>query len=315
MTLTILTSAFAALSILLVMIGVGVLRSDKTVSQRLDVYLAGDSMDPITLQELELSRPFSERVIVPLIKRAARLFSWMWPQNRVNVLRTRLAQAGNPSGITAGDFVGVKGLAMVLVLGTALLFGFLTHYPLNYFSLLMLGLLGFCGFFLPDVWLSRRVKQRQQGLINALPDALDMLTIAIEAGLSFENALQEISTKWDNELSREFTRVLRDIGMGQSRRQSLIGLSDRTGVQDIISFVASLNQAEELGVSIGRVLSVQSEELRVRRRQRAQEKANQAPIKMMFPLVFLIFPSIFAVLLGPAIPQLLRSFGPAGSGK
>jgi len=309
MTMTILTSAFATLSILLVVIGVGLLRSDKTVSERLNLYLAGESTEPVTLAELELSRPFSERVILPMIKGAARIFSWMWPQNRINVLRTRLAMAGNPSGITAGDFVGVKGIALVLVLGVAVLFGFLTQYPLNYFSLLMLMILGVCGFFLPDVWLSRRIKQRQQGLLNALPDALDMLTIAIEAGLSFENALQEIAVKWDNELSREFTRVLRDIGMGQSRRQSLIGLSDRTGVQDIVSFVASLNQAEELGVSIGRVLSVQAEELRVRRRQRAQERANQAPIKIMFPLVFLIFPSIFAVLLGPAVPQLLRSFG------
>jgi tight adherence protein C len=309
MTLTILTSAFAALSIILVVIGIGIMRSDKTVSERLNLYLAGESTEPVSLQELELSKPFSERVILPLVKQAARIFSWMWPQNRINVLRTRLAMAGNPSGITAGDFVGVKGLSMVLVVGVSVLFGFLTRYPLNYFSLLLLTLLGFCGFFLPDVWLSRRIKQRQQGLINALPDALDMLTIAIEAGLSFENALQEIAGKWDNELSREFTRVLRDIGMGQSRRQALLGLSERTGVQDIVSFVASLNQAEELGVSIGRVLSVQAEELRVRRRQRAQERANQAPIKMMFPLVFLIFPAIFAVLLGPAVPQLLRSFG------
>jgi len=309
MTLTILTSAFAALSIILVVIGIGIMRSDKTVSERLNLYLAGESTEPVSLQELELSKPFSERVILPMVKQAARIFSWMWPQNRINVLRTRLAMAGNPSGITAGDFVGVKGLSMVLVIGVSVLFGFLTHYPLNYFSMLLLTLLGFCGFFLPDVWLSRRIKQRQQGLINALPDALDMLTIAIEAGLSFENALQEIAGKWDNELSREFTRVLRDIGMGQSRRQALLGLSERIGVQDIASFVASLNQAEEVGVSIGRVLSVQAEELRVRRRQRAQDGANQAPIKMMFPLVFLIFPAIFAVLLGPAVPQLLRSFG------
>jgi tight adherence protein C len=309
MTLTILTSAFAAISIMLVIVGVGLLRSDRTVSERLNLYLAGESTEPVSLQELELSKPFSERVVLPIVKRAARIFSWMWPQNRINVLRARLAMAGNPSGINAGDFVGVKGLVMVVVVGISVLFGFLTHYPLNYFSVLMLAVLGFCGFFLPDVWLSRRITQRQQGLVNALPDALDMLTIAIEAGLSFENALQEIAAKWDDELSREFTRVLRDIGMGQSRRQALVGLSDRTGVQDIVSLVASLNQAEELGVSIGRVLSVQAEELRVRRRQRAQERANQAPIKMMFPLVFLVFPAIFAVLLGPAVPQLMQSFG------
>jgi tight adherence protein C len=309
MTMMILTSAFTAVSILMVVIGVTLLRSDVTVSERLNLYLAGESNDPVSLQELELSKPFSERVLLPIVKRAARLFAWMWPQNRLAMLRTRLAMAGNPSGITAGDFVGVKGLAMIVVLGTALLFGFLTRYPLTFFSAMLLTILGVCGFFLPDVWLSRRITQRQQGLINALPDALDMLTIAIEAGLSFENALQEIAAKWDNELSREFTRVLRDIGMGMSRRVALLGLSERTGVQDIVSFVASLNQAEELGVSIGRVLAVQAEELRVRRRQRAQERANQAPIKMMFPLVFLIFPAIFAVLLGPAVPQLFRSIG------
>jgi tight adherence protein C len=309
MTMMIMTSAFTAISILMVVIGATLLRSDVTVSERLNLYLAGESNDPISLQELELSKPFSERVLLPIVKRAARLFGWMWPQNRLTMLRTRLAMAGNPSGITAGDFVGVKGLAMIIVLGTALLFGFLTRYPLTFFSAILLAILGVCGFFLPDVWLSRRITQRQQGLVNALPDALDMLTIAIEAGLSFENALQEIAAKWDNELSREFTRVLRDIGMGMSRRVALLGLSERTGVQDIVSFVASLNQAEELGVSIGRVLAVQAEELRVRRRQRAQERANQAPIKMMFPLVFLIFPAIFAVLLGPAVPQLFRSIG------
>jgi len=309
MTMMIMTSAFTAASILMVVIGVTLLRKDMTVSERLNLYLAGERDDPVSLQELELSKPFSERVLLPIVKQAARLFGWMWPQNRINMLRTRLALAGNPSGITAGDFVGVKGLSMVVALGTALLFGFLTHYPLTFFSTILLSILGFCGFFLPDVWLSRRIRQRRQELINSLPDALDMLTIAIEAGLSFENALQEIAAKWDNELSREFTRVLRDIGMGMSRRVALLGLSERTGVQDIVSFVASLNQAEELGVSIGRVLSVQAEDLRVRRRQRAQERANQAPIKMMFPLVFLIFPAIFAVLLGPAVPLLFHAIG------
>jgi tight adherence protein C len=309
MTLTLLASACAAISILFIVGGLLLTRDDKTVHERLGIYLASGVGKPVTLQELELSQPFIERIILPLIKRSAQLFGWMWPQNRASILRARLALAGDLGGITAGDFVGVKGACMVALLGVGLLFGFLTHYGLNYFSALMLGTLGLCGFFLPDVWLSRRITRRQRGLVNALPDALDMLTIAIEAGLSFENALQEIAAKWSNDLSWEFVRVLRDIGMGQSRRQALVGLSDRTGVPDIVSFVASLNQAEELGVSIGRVLKVQAEELRVRRRQRAQERANQAPIKMMFPLVFLVFPAIFAVLLGPSVPQLLQAFG------
>ena len=132
--------------------------------------------------------------------------------------------------------------------------------------------------------------------------------IANDAGLSFEMAMQEITSKWDNELAQEFGRVLSDIRMGQPRRDALTSLAERTGVSDIISFVTAVIQAESMGVSIGRVLTVQAEELRVRRRQRAQERANQAPVKMMIPLVFLIFPAIFAVLLGPAVPELMRAF-------
>jgi tight adherence protein C len=262
----------------------------------------------VTLKELELSKPFSERVILPIAQRAARLFAWMLPQNRMNALRARLTMAGNPSGITAYQFVGVKGLVMTLVVGTSLVFGYLTHYPVTPVSLLMLGLVGFCAFSLPDFWLSRQVTQRQTAIVNALPDALDLLVIANDAGLSFEMAMQEITSKWDNELAQEFGRVLSDIRMGQPRRDALTSLADRTGVSDIISFVTAVIQAESMGVSIGRVLTVQAEELRVRRRQRAQERANQAPVKMMIPLVFLIFPAIFAVLLGPAVPELMRAF-------
>jgi len=197
---------------------------------------------------------------------------------------------------------------MMLVVGISLAFGYLTHYPVTFPNLLMLGLVGFCAFALPDFWLSRQVTQRQTAIVNALPDALDLLVIANDAGLSFEMAMQEITGKWDNELAQEFGRVLSDIRMGQPRRDALTSLSDRTGVPDIISFVTAVIQAESMGVSIGRVLTVQAEELRVRRRQRAQERANQAPVKMMIPLVFLIFPAIFAVLLGPAVPELLRAF-------
>jgi tight adherence protein C len=172
---------------------------------------------------------------------------------------------------------------------------------------MMLGVVAFCGFSLPKFWIARRITSRQREITNSMPDALDMLTITIEAGLSFESSLQEIMTRWDNDLSREFARVLRDIGMGQSRRAALNGLGERTGVPDILSFVTALNQADELGVSIGRVLKQQSEDMRVRRRQRAHERANQAPVKIMFPLVFLIFPAIFAVLLGPAVPAMMSS--------
>jgi tight adherence protein C len=310
MTLMIVTSVLAALSVLCLAAGFAWSRRDQSVGDRLDVYLAtGDPSQVVTLKELELSKPFSERVIIPIAKRAAGAFTWMLPQNRMNALRDRLTMAGNPGNISPNDFVGLKGLVMMIVVGGALLFGYLTHYQPTFFNLLMLGLVGFCSFSLPDFWLGRKVTQRQLAITNSLPDALDLLVIANDAGLSFESGMGEITGKWDNELATEFRHVLRDIGMGLARRDALNALSERTGVTDVNNFVTAVNQAESLGVSIGRVLTTQAEELRIRRRQRAQERANQAPVKMMFPLVFLIFPAIFAVLLGPAVPQILETFG------
>jgi tight adherence protein C len=309
MELLFLPSVLAALSALLMVVGMAQVRQGAMMRERMSLYLAGDSFDSVNLREIERSRPFSERVLLPMVRAVAQVFAWFWPENRLKAIQQRLLLAGSPGGMSATDFLGLRGLAMITLVGVALLYGVLTSYPVSFFSLLLLGVLGFCGLYLPDVWLSRRITRRQQQILKALPDALDMLTITIEAGLSFESGLQEIMQKWDNELSREFTRVLRDIGMGQSRRRALLGLSERTAVPDVTSFVASLNQADELGVSIGRVLKTQSEDMRVRRRQRAYEKANQAPVKIMFPLVFLIFPAIFAVLLGPAVPQLLALGG------
>jgi tight adherence protein C len=311
MTLTILTSVLVTVSLLCTSGGFLLLRRNRTVSDRLDVYLTTGERPP-TLKELELSQPFTERVILPIVKRVSNVFLWMLPQNRMNALRARLTMAGSPSGIGPSEFVGIKGAVMLIVVGCALMAAYLTSYPVTFVSLLMLGLVSFCAFSLPDFWLSRRITQRQLELTNALPDALDLLVIANEAGLSFENGMYEITSKWTNELAREFARVLRDIGMGQARRDALIALNERTGVTDINSFVSAVNQAESLGVSIARVLSTQAEELRIRRRQRAQERANQAPVKMMFPLVFLIFPSIFAVLLGPAVPELMRALNGGG---
>ena len=160
MTLSVLASVLVLLSVLCFTGGLLLTGRDKSLSDRLDLYLAtGDLNQIVTLKELELSKPFSERVILPIAQRAARLFVWMLPQNRLNALRARLTMAGNPSGITPYEFVGVKGLVMTLVVGMSLAFGYLTHYPVTFSNLLMLGLIGFCAFALPDFWLSRQVTQ------------------------------------------------------------------------------------------------------------------------------------------------------------
>ncbi len=307
MALMILVSVLASLSLMLLVGGIALTRRDATVSERLGTYMGSDE-ETVVVTNLTEQKPFSERVLLPIIRRVSGIFRWILPQNQYQELRARLIMAGNPSGISAIDFVGIKGLCMTLVLLLLLAVGFLTRLDPNFFNLALLCGITIVSFFIPDIWLSSRITSRQNELIASLPDALDLLAIASAAGLSFENAMQEITTKWSNEIAREFDRVLRDISMGLSRRQALTDLGTRTGVSDIISFASAIKQAEALGVSIGRVLTIQAEELRTKRRQRAQERANQAPVKMMFPLVFLIFPAIFAVLLGPAIPDLLAVF-------
>jgi tight adherence protein C len=304
-TIAILISAMAGGSVLLLVFGFVRMRRKPVLADRLNRYLGDERPNNEIFQEIELSRPFSDRVLMPLLRRLARLFSWMWPETRLRASQQLLLMAGSPGRIGTVEFLGLRLLCGIALFGLGVFYSYLAGFTISFANVMMLGLMAFCGFSLPKFWMSRRITQRQRDITNSLPDALDMLTITIEAGLSFESSLQEIMARWDNDLSREFARVLRDIGMGQNRRTSLNGLGERTGVPDILSFVTALNQADELGVSIGRVLKSQSEDMRVRRRQRAHELANQAPVKIMFPLVFLIFPAIFAVILGPAVPQLM----------
>ena len=162
---------------------------------------------------------------------------------------------------------------------------------------------------MPPLWLRSKVTRRQQAITRALPDALDLLTICVEAGLGFDAAMSKVHEKWDNDLALSFGRVLQEMQIGKTRREALRDVADRMEVPDVSSFVAAIIQADQLGVSIAKVLRIQSDQMRVKRRQRAQEKAQQAPVKMVIPLVLLVFPSIWIVLLGPAGIQLFEVFG------
>jgi tight adherence protein C len=167
------------------------------------------------------------------------------------------------------------------------------------------GGLGF--YLLPTLWLSSQIRRRQTEIVKALPDALDLLTISVEAGLGFDAALSKVAEKWDNELSLAFNRVIQEIRVGKLRREALRDMAENMDVPDVTSFVAAIIQADQLGVSISKVLRIQSEQMRIRRRQRAEEKAHQAPVKMLFPMVFLIFPALFIILLGPAVLVVMNS--------
>jgi tight adherence protein C len=169
--------------------------------------------------------------------------------------------------------------------------------------------IGAIGYIIPRIWLRWLLDRRQSEIIFSFSDALDLLSISVEAGLGFDSAMVRVSEQWDNALTREFSRAVREMRIGTPRNVALQRMADRTGVQEVKTFVGVLIQSSELGVSIAEVLHVQAEEVRLRRRQRAEELGRQASIKMIFALVFLIFPALLVVLLGPGIPSIFRALG------
>ncbi len=290
-------------SIVLVAIGMRSSEADEQmVLERLDTY-AGR---PLTLEELELSQPFSERIIKPLIQASAQFVQRLAPARNVENVRLRLERAGRPNNWGPTEFMGVRGLAAVIGAVLPLVLLTITKAPVTN-RLLFSAVLGAFGYFAPIMWLGSKIKRRQDEIIKALPDALDLLTISVEAGLGFDAALNKVTEKWDNELGKAFGRVIHEIRMGKVRREALRDMAENVDVPDVTSFVAAIVQADQLGVSIAKVLRIQSEQMRIKRRQRAEEKAHQAPVKMLIPMVFLIFPSIWVVLMGPSVLILMHS--------
>ncbi len=293
--LIIIVPVLAFLAILLIIAGIAAPRPADEVEARLVEY----GGRPLTLEEIELSQPFSQRVLVPMVQASAQFMARFTPQRTLEATRHKLELAGNPNNWSAAEFLGIRGLVALLL--AALVF-FLTLLlktePIK--RLLFLAVVAMLGYFLPTVWLGSRIRRRKDEIIKTLPDALDLLTISVEAGLPFDGAMQRVADKWDNEISRGFQRMLTELRVGKSRRDALRDMADRMDVPDVTSFVAALIQADQLGISIAKVLRIQSEQMRIKRRQRAEEKAHQAPIKMLLPMTFLIFPTILIIILGPA---------------
>jgi tight adherence protein C len=288
------------------LIAVGVSNSNQAdpLSDRLAEYGAQEQVAE-NLESIEMSIPFSQRVLLPLMQQIARFTTSFTPQQALERTQRLLDLAGNPSGLTPSIMWMMRFIALI-GLSALMLLLFARRSPT---TLLLFGVGGaVIGFMLPQMWLSSKVTRRQQAVIRALPDALDLMSIAVEAGLGFDQAMTQVSTKWDNELSLAFGRVIREIQLGKTRREALRSMADSIDVPDVTSFTAAIIQADQLGVSIARVLKIQADQMRIKRRQRAQEKAQQAPIKMMIPLVTLIFPSIWLVILGPAAVSLFKNF-------
>ncbi len=286
----------------LIMIGMRRSSQPDAISDRLSQF----TERTMTLEEMELQQPFSQRVLVPLTKSILTKLGEYGPKQSAERLRLNLAQAGNPGNLTPMQFSGIRlALAVILfiVVGAVT---FLQGMEVTQ-ALMYTAIGGFMGYLLPGIWLGQQIKKRKKAIVKALPDALDLLCICVEAGLSFDQAMQRLTEKWDDPLSREFKRVLSDTRLGRPRRDAMKDMIDRCGVDDVQTFIGAVIQAEQLGVSIGRILRIQSDQMRIRRRQRAEEEAHKAPIKMLIPMAFLIFPSLCIVLGTPALLRILQS--------
>ncbi len=262
--------------------------------------------NPNMATKASIKPPVSERLLQPLVENSVMSVKKLLPVSMLEGMRHKLILAGEP--MTLNAFITIRLILLALF---ALLPAFMVlalGVKLSIMSIILLLMFMGVGLMLPQIWLKQRVGQRQAQIIKSLPDSFDLITTCVEAGLGLDAALTRVSEKVQGPFALELHRALRDIGLGKSRREALRELGDRTGVPDLITFVNAVVQAEQMGTSLGTVLRVQAAQLRVRRRQRAEEQAYKAPVKMIFPLVLCIFPSLFIVIMGPAVITIMQDF-------
>lgn len=274
------------------------------LAARIDEFASREEV--VSIEEIELSMPLSDRLLVPIVRGVSQFIVRLTPQSALEQTTHQLELAGNPRNMTAAEFWLLRFFVMILLGALGFLVASNSDVTTGRTLAYVLGGL-ILGFLLPAMWLRAIRDRRKDAIIKKLPDALDLMTICVEAGLAFNAAMQRVAEKWDDPLANEFSRVLQEMQLGKSRRQALRDMVDRMEVPDVTSFIAAILQADQLGGGIAKILHIQSEQMRIRRRQRAEEKAQQAPVRMLFPLVFLIFPSVLIVLLGPAALQVMRS--------
>ncbi len=270
------------------------------MSSRLDAIRRQPGMAPS--EGAEPSTPALTRIFSLLLGQLAQLV----PSGMLKGLEQRLILAGEP--MTVNAFILMRLICAGLFFALPLLLVFGGGLKMGLTTMLIIGSFALVGILLPQMWLASRVTQRQNQIIKTLPDAFDLITTCVEAGLGLDAALARVAEKVEGAFADELSRTLRDIALGKMRREALRELADRTGVPDLITFVNAVIQAEQMGSSIGAVLRVQSDQMRTRRRQRAEEQAYKAPVKMIFPLVLCIFPTLFIVILGPAVITIMQDF-------
>jgi tight adherence protein C len=281
-------------------------RTRRTVNRRAAL-LDGFQVSAQPLRQQELEQPFGERVLGPLTDRFERAGRRLTPDERLERIRGRLDLAGNPEGWDVDRILGLKALGLFAGLAVGVILP--PVFGAGVRGIVLAGLaLALLGWFGPTMWIYQVGYTRTEQIRRELPDALDMLTISVEAGLAFDAALAQVARNSDGPLAKELFRVLQEMNIGTGRIDALRALAERTDVDELKIFVGAMVQADGFGIPIAKVLRVQSREMRVKRSQRAEKRAQQVPVKILFPLIFCIMPALFIVVLGPAGIKIFEQF-------
>lgn len=300
-------SALAGIAVLLIAVGIASTLSPSLVSQRVAVYVG--EKGHITVAEIERPPSFVSRALLPFVSGLGKRLARFTPMGYTAHIEGLLLLLGPPYKLQMGAFLGMQ-FAGSIILALPLVLYALYSSPGIPIRWVLMGLLGLAlGFYIPYFWLARRVGRRQRELLRALPGALDFLAINVEAGMGLDAAITEVVKRWRNPLTDELALLLIDFQIGKPRKDGWRDLMNRTRLPDLSSFVTSMLQNEQVGGSIGHLLRTQAEYMRGRRRQRAEEIARVAPVKMLLPMVLFIFPGILVITIGPAIPQIIDAFG------
>jgi tight adherence protein C len=310
--LLILGGVLVLLAIVLVSAAVGTTAGGQSVSgvdRSVQLVQALTNHSPELVKEYDES--FADRIMSPLQQRASRIARRFSGSDAPERIRKRLDVAGNPAGWTvervqAGKVIGAIALFLISLAVTAVMGTSLTV------RIVMVAVATAVGWLGPNLYLYQKVFDRSKRMQRDLPDAIDLMTISVESGLAFDAAVQQVARNTEGPLADEFSRVLREMQIGQGRAAALRGLADRTEVDDVKSFVTAMIQADSFGIPIANVLRIQSSEIRTKRRQRAEEQAQKVPVKITVPLIFCILPTLFIAVMGPAVIHIMNSFSGAG---
>ncbi len=305
-TLLLMAGVLAICAAIFLALIAAVLNGDRSNASRSLALIDAFTTAPKSMKE-ELDPGFRQRVLDPFLGRLTGLGRRLTPADNAQRLRKKLDAAGNPAGWTPDRVTALKAagfaVGLLLALLTCMVLGF-SLMP----TLVIAVSISLAGYLGPNLWLYQQAYERRELMQISLPDALDLLTISVEAGLGFDAALAHVAKNTDGPLADEFARVLQEMQLGAGRSEAMRALGDRSSLPELKGFVTSMVQADAFGIPVGRVLRVQATEMRTKRRQRAEEKAQKVPVKILFPLIFCILPTLFIAVMGPGVITMLSAF-------